>query len=53
MGLDSTRNRKGIPEVVNNNGEYKSIMYNSLMGLLVEAVKDLNVNHKVLDGRQK
>ena len=52
MGLIAQETEKVVPEVVNNGGEYKSIMYNSLMGLLVEAVKDLNVNHKVLDGRQ-
>jgi hypothetical protein len=52
MGLIAQETEKVVPEVVNNNGEYKSIMYNSLVGLLVEAVKDLDHNHKQLDGKQ-
>ena len=52
MGLIAQETEKIIPEVVNNNGEYKSIMYNNMIGLLVEAVKDLDFNHKQLDGKQ-
>jgi trimeric autotransporter adhesin len=52
MGLIAQETEKIVPEVVNNNSEYKSIMYNSLTGLLVEAIKDLNVKHNLLDGRQ-
>ena len=52
MGLIAQETEKIVPEVVNNNGEYKSIMYSNLMGLLVEAVKDLDINHRVLDGKQ-
>ena len=52
MGLIAQETEKVIPEVINNNGEYKSIMYNNIIGLLVEAVKDLDFNHKQLDGKQ-
>ena len=52
MGLIAQETEKVIPEVINNNGEYKSIMYNNIIGLLVEAVKDLDINHKQLDGKQ-
>ena len=52
MGLIAQETEKVVPEVVNNNGQYKSVMYNNLMGLLVEAVKDLDNNHKILDLKQ-
>ena len=52
MGLIAQETEKVVPEVVNNNGEYKSVMYSNLMGLLVEAVKDLDINHRILDGKQ-
>ena len=51
MGLIAQETEKIIPEVINNNGEYKSIMYNNIIGVLVEAVKDLDFNHKQLDGK--
>ena len=52
MGLIAQETEKIIPEVVNNKGQYKSIMYSNLVGVLVEAVKDLDINHKILNGRQ-
>ena len=32
MGLIAQETEKVIPEVINNNGEYKSIMYNNIIG---------------------
>jgi hypothetical protein len=33
---------KVIPEVVNSNGEYMSVAYGNMVGLLIEAIKELN-----------
>ena len=30
-----------LPEVVNNNGEYKSVAYGNIVGTLIEAIKEL------------
>ena len=38
-----------IPEVVNDNGSYKSVMYNNLVGLLIEGIKDLSDKNDKLE----
>jgi hypothetical protein len=42
MGLVAQDVKEVAPEAVQENGEYLSVAYGNLMGLIVEAIKELN-----------
>jgi hypothetical protein len=43
--------QKVLPEVVNDNGEYLSVAYGNMVGLLIEAVKELKARVEELEAR--
>ena len=49
IGVIAQELEKIIPEVVNDNGSYKSVMYNNLVGLLIEGIKDLSDKNDKLE----
>lgn len=42
MGVIAQEVQKIIPEVINDSGEFLTVNYNSIIGLLIETVKELN-----------
>ena len=49
IGVIAQELEKIVPEVVNDNGSYKSVMYNTLVGLLIEGIKDLSDKNDKLE----
>lgn len=42
VGVIAQEIEKILPEVISNNGEYKGVAYGNLVGLLIEAIKELS-----------
>ena len=40
-----------LPEVVNNDGEYKSVAYGNVVGVLIEAIKELKAEIEILKSK--
>lgn len=53
IGVIAQEVEKVIPEVVLNNEEYKSVAYGNIVGLLIEAIKDLNKKVESLEEQLK
>ena len=51
IGLIAQEVEEVIPEVVNNEGEYKGVAYGNLVGVLIEAVKELSAEVKELKAK--
>ena len=51
MGVIAQEVQKIIPEVINDSGEFLTVNYNSIIGLLIETVKELN--NKIEDLQKK
>lgn len=53
LGVIAQEVQEIIPEVIVNNDEYLSVMYGNLVGVLIEAIKDLDDKYVDLDERLK
>jgi hypothetical protein len=42
IGVIAQELEKVLPELVNNNGEHKAVNYNGMIGVLIEAIKELS-----------
>ena len=51
VGVIAQEVEKIMPEVVANSGEYKSVAYGNLVGLLIEAIKELKEEVADLKGK--
>ena len=51
-GLIAQDVEKYLPQLINTNGENKTLNYNGIIGVLVEAIKDLNQRVKDLESKQ-
>jgi hypothetical protein len=51
-GLIAQDVEKWLPQLINSNGESKTLNYNGVIGVLVEAIKDLNNRVKELENKQ-
>ena len=51
IGLIAQEVEEVIPEVVNNEGEYKGVAYGNLVGVLIEAVKELSAEVEELKAK--
>lgn len=51
IGLIAQEVEEVIPEVVNNEGEYKGVAYGNLVGVLIEAIKELSAEVKELKAK--
>lgn len=51
IGLIAQEVEEVIPEAVNNEGEYKGVAYGNLVGVLIEAVKELSAEVKELKAK--
>jgi len=51
LGVIAQEIEKVVPEAVNDNKEYKSLEYEQLVPLLIEAVKELKRENEILKGR--
>ena len=51
MGLIAQEVKEIIPEVINSKGEYLTVNYNSIVGLLIETIKELNQKIEMLEAR--
>lgn len=51
-GLIAQDVEKWLPELINTNGENKTLNYNGIIGVLVEAIKELNQRVKELESTQ-
>lgn len=49
IGVIAQEVEQVIPEVVRNNEEYKSVAYGNIVGLLIEAIKELNAKVERLE----
>jgi hypothetical protein len=52
-GLIAQDVEKYLPQLINSNGESKTLNYNGIIGVLVEAIKEQNVLLKDLNQRVK
>jgi len=50
-GLIAQDVEKVLPEAVNKNNEYLAVAYGNLIGLIVEAIKELELRLKEVEGR--
>ena len=50
-GVIAQEIEKVLPEVVNNDGEYKSVAYGNIVGILIEAIKELKAEIETLKSK--
>jgi hypothetical protein len=50
-GVIAQEIEKVLPEVVNNDGEYKSVAYGNIVGVLIEAIKELKAEIDILKNK--
>jgi hypothetical protein len=53
IGFIAQEIEKVLPEVVNSDGEYKTVSYGNIVGLLVEAIKELTTEIEELKNKLK
>lgn len=51
VGVIAQEVRRAVPEVVHDNGDFLSVSYGNLVGVLIEAVKELSAEVKALKER--